>query len=295
MEKKNKKNDLLVERINEIFTVLYQGSEISKGWLSERFHITERTAYRDLARLANILDEVSPGKYRLSKERQSRLNTCELTQFSSFTDVAQLFPGSDSQLIRDYMADERIITINGHTSRDNIKLSGVLKQLRIAINNQNIITFQYKEKTRQAAPYKLINQSGLWYLAAEEDILKSFEVGRINSLILSDDTFPRNPYILDELKHNSGIYFGKKTNVTLNISPVAAPYFSRRDIFSEQTLLKSENDGSLLISASITESEHLFRWLRYWLPEIKIVTPKHLAEEFSTDLSTRVKTGMAYV
>ncbi|WP_270797025.1 helix-turn-helix transcriptional regulator [Aeromonas sp. QDB11] len=210
MEKKNKKNDLLVERINEIFTVLYQGSEISKGWLSERFHITERTAYRDLARLANILDEVSPGKYRLSKERQPRLNACELTQFASFTDVAHLFPGSDSQLLRDYMTNERSITINGHTSRDNIKLSDILKQLCIAINKQNKIIFQYKEKIRQAAPYKLINKSGLWYLAAEDNSLKSFEVGRIKSLTLSDEIFPRNPYILDELKHNSGIYFGKK-------------------------------------------------------------------------------------
>ncbi|WP_442865916.1 WYL domain-containing protein [Aeromonas sp. QDB11] len=79
------------------------------------------------------------------------------------------------------------------------------------------------------------------------------------------------------------------------MSPVAAPYISRRDIFSEQTLLKAENDGSLLISASITGPEYLFRWLRYWLPEIKIITPQHLAEEFSADLATRVKTGMAYV
>ena len=295
MEKKNKKNDLLVERINEIFTVLYQGSEISKGWLCERFHITERTAYLDLARLANILDEVSPGKYRLSKERQSRLNTCELTQFSSFADVAQLFPGSDSQLIRDYMTDERIITINGHTSRDNIKLSGILKQLRIAINKQTKITFQYKEKTRQAAPYKLINQNGLWYLAAEDGKLKSFEVGKIKFLTLSEDMFPKNPYILDELKNNPGIYFGKKTTVTLKVSSVAAPYISRREVFSEQTLLKSENDGSLLISISITEPEHLFRWLRYWLPEITIATPNNLAEKFSSDLSTRVKNWMPYV
>lgn len=296
MEQYSKKHDLLVERISETFITLYQGTEISKSWLCQRFNITERTAYRDLARLASVLDEIAPGKYRLSKERIPRLSAGALTQFASFTDVAHLFPGSDSQLLRDFMANESSIAINGHTSRHNNMLSGVLKQLRAAINKQAKIDYQYKGKLRQAAPYKLINQNGLWYLAAvEKEKLKSFEVGLIESLNVSDQLFYRNPYILEELKSNIGISFGQRTAVTLQISSKAAPYISRRELFPEQRLLNSEEDGSLTISISITNPEYLFRWLRYWLPEISIITPSDLASDFSDDLAVRATAVVTHV
>lgn len=296
MEQHSKRHDLLVERISEIFATLYQGTEISKNWLCQRFHITERTAYRDLARLASILDEVSPGKYRLSRERMPRLNVSELTHFASFTDVAHLFPSSDGQLLRDFMASEQDITIQGHSSRDNSKLSGILRQLRHAISKQARIDYRYKGKSRQADPYKLINQNGLWYLAAvEQEKLKSFEVGLIESLIVSDQLFYKNPYILGELKNNTGISFGQRTTVTLQISSKAAPYISRRELFPDQKILNSEEDGSLTISISITEPEYLFRWLRYWLPEISIITPSDLASNFSDDLAAKATTVVTHV
>lgn len=296
MDKKNKRHDLLIERINDIFITLYQGSEISKNWLCQRFHVTERTAYRDLARLASILDEVSPGKYRLSKELMPRLPANELGQFASFADVAHLFPSSSSRSIRDFMTSKQDVIVRGHTSRDNRFFYNILNTLRQAISTQSKLGYSYKGKSRVVEPYKLINNGGLWYLAAvENNKLKSFEIGLIEEVNVSDQQFNREIKFLEELENNKGIYFGNKVIVTLKVSSKAANYISRRELFPEQRLLKKEDDGELIISVSITESEVLFRWLRYWMPEISILTPTSLAHQFSDDLLEKVSMGLLNV
>ncbi|MFC5707156.1 helix-turn-helix transcriptional regulator [Aeromonas eucrenophila] len=290
MEQQGKKHDLLVERLNEIFSAIYQGSEISKSWLCDHFRITERTAYRDLARLTHILDEVSPGKYRLSKALTPQLNVHDLANFASFTDVAHLFPNSNGHKLRDFMENGHHIAIRGHSSRDNSILSTNLQQLREAITQQAQISYIYKGKPRKAAPYKLTNQSGLWYMAAvEQDQLKSFEVGQIESLNVSDMPFYPEPSVLEQLASNSGISFGKKTLVTLHVSPTVAPYISRRDTFPEQKILSEAADGSLIITTAMIEKDQLFRWLLYWLPEIHIISPASVSNAFEQQLHDACK------
>lgn len=289
MEQRNKKNDLLVERLNEIFSELYQGKEISKDWLCQRFHITERTAYRDLARLAKFLDEVAPGRYQLSRALVPQLNVHDLNKFASFTDVAHLFPYPDGRQLREFMEDENHITIRGHSSRDNSALATTLQQLREAITRQLQIDYRYKGKPRQAAPYRLTNQSGLWYLAAvEQGQLKSFELGKIESLTIGDMPFYPEPAVLEQLASSTGISFGKKTLVTLHVSPKVAPFIARRKMFPDQKILSEEADGCLIITTAMIEKDQLFRWLRYWLPDIRIIEPIDLAQLFSTEFLNRI-------
>lgn len=288
MEQHSKKNDLLVERLNEIFSELYQGKEISKNWLCQRFHVTERTAYRDLARLAKFLDEVAPGRYRLSKALAPQLNVHDLNKFASFTDIAHLFPNSDGYNLRDFMEGESHIAIRGHSSRDNSALATILQQLRDAITKQVQISYLYKEKMRQAAPYRLTNQSGLWYLAAiEQGQLKSFELGQIESLTIRDTPYYPEPAVLEQLASNTGISFGNKTQVTLRVSPRVAPFLARRHMFPDQKILSENPDGSLTMTTTMIEKDQLFRWLRYWLPEISIIEPNVLKKQFLDDLSDK--------
>jgi hypothetical protein len=46
---------------------------------------------RDLARLAHLLDQVSPGRYRLSTHLLPTLHTGHLAEFADFAGVAHLF------------------------------------------------------------------------------------------------------------------------------------------------------------------------------------------------------------
>ncbi|MGL5949526.1 MAG: WYL domain-containing protein [Aeromonas sp.] len=172
-----------------------------------------------------------------------------------------------------------------HSSRDNSQYQAQMTLLRHAIKQQQCLTFNYKNKARQAEPYQLINHSGLWYLAAVHDgQLKAFELGLMQLLSCLADTFIPNPATLGLLKLRSGISFGATTSVTLKVSAAAAPYIQRRPLFYKQKIHKQHADGSLTITTEITEQEHLYRWLRYWLPEIDIIEPVALATKFRSKL-----------
>lgn len=288
MNKDGSKHDPLVERICAIFSHLYQGGQVDKRWLCERFHITERTAYRDLTRLANQLEETSPGRYQLAKQWRPQLHVNDLSSFATFSDVAHLFPHSEGYQLRDFMESNQNNRIHGHSSRDNTKLADIIQQLNGAIAGQTLVSYRYKGKARQVEPYKLINQSGLWYLAGVENVqLKAFEIAKIEDFIAGDLPFYKKREFIDELENATGIYFGKKQSVTLHVSAKVAEYVTRRPLFPDQQLLSEEADGSLRISTNITDPQHLFRWLRYWLPEITILSPEQLAHDFRRDLEQK--------
>lgn len=51
---------------------------------------------------------------------------------------------------------------------------------------------------------------------------------------------------------------------------------------------------SLTLITDVSDQHTLFRWLRYWLPDIPILSPVSLKEAFSTDFHTRATTHAEY-
>ncbi|EPT0781224.1 MULTISPECIES: DeoR family transcriptional regulator [Enterobacteriaceae] len=58
----------LAERLCHCVIMLCQGKTLSVSQLTHRFGISARTARRDLARMACIMEPVSPGHWRLAPE-----------------------------------------------------------------------------------------------------------------------------------------------------------------------------------------------------------------------------------
>lgn len=294
MESHDRKHDPLIERLCEIFAVLYQGKIIDKAWLCEKFGITERTAYRDLARIGHILDQVSPGRYKLSNHLLPALHNGHLTEFAHFTGVAHLFPRNDGQSLRKSLQQRSNITFHAPSSRENRQIEDVINQLNQAITARCEVTYHYRDKSRCAQPYRLINQYGLWYLAAvEKGRLKAFEVARIENLKNTATQFAPHAEVVEELENNAGIRFGSRVEALLRVSAHAAEYVTRRALFPSQRIVEQHDDGSLTLATAITDPHALFRWLRYWLPDIGILSPASLREEFEQDLHTRYAHGTA--
>lgn len=293
-ESHDRKHDLLIERLCEIFAALYQGKTIDKTWLCDKFGITERTAYRDLARLGHILDQVSPGRYKLSSHLLPSLHVGQLAEFADFTGVAHLFPRNDGQSLRKSMKHRGNITFHAPSSRENKLIEGLLNQLNHAISARCEVEYRYKDKPRRAQPYRLINQHGLWYLAAvEKGRLKAFELARIEAFRIRHTRFAPHPEVIDELENSVGIRFGARVEALLCVSAHAAEYVTRRALFPSQRIIKQHDDGSLTLSTAISDPHTLFRWLRYWLPDIGILSPTSLREQFEEDLQTRYARAFA--
>ncbi|WOZ77560.1 WYL domain-containing protein [Kosakonia sacchari] len=293
-ESHDRKHDPLIERLCEIFAALYQGKIIDKAWLCEKFGITERTAYRDLARLGHILDQVSPGRYKLSVHLLPALHNGHLAEFADFTGVAHLFPRNDGQSLRNSMQHRSNITFHAPSSRENRQIEDLINQLNHAITGHCEVEYHYRDKPRCAQPYRLINQYGLWYLAAVENgRLKAFEVARIENLKSTTLNFEPHAEVLAELENSVGIRFGSRVEALLRVSAHAAEYVTRRALFPAQRIVEQHDDGSLTLATAITDPHTLFRWLRYWLPDIGILSPASLREQFEQDLHLRYAHGVA--
>lgn len=287
-ESHDKKHDPLIERLCEIFAALYQGRTIDKAWLCDKFGITERTAYRDLARLGHILDQVSPGRYKLSTHLLPTLHNGHLAEFADFTGVANLFPRTDGQSLRNSLQNRGNIAFHAASSRENRLIEESLRVLNQSITERCEVEYHYRDKVRCAQPYRLINQYGLWYLAAvEKGQLKAFEVARIERLKSTTTRFEPQAEVIAELESGVGIRFGSRVETQLRVSAHAAEYVTRRALFPSQRIIEQHDDGSLTLSTAISDPHTLFRWLRYWLPDIGILSPTTLREEFEQDLQKR--------
>ncbi|EKP0308249.1 WYL domain-containing protein [Aeromonas veronii] len=283
------KHEKLVERIATIVACLYQGALIDKQWIMERFHVTERTAYRDLDRLSNILEENMRGGYQLAKDLQPQMHVSELQSFATYTNVSKIFPNTTGTALRFETKNSDNTCIHGYTSRDNSVLSDTINKIKTAINERLKINFRYSDKKREVEPYKLINHNGLWYLAGVDDgNLKSFEIGKIENISKTVSSFEINKATQTLVENSSGISFGVKNIVTLNVSSKVAAYVLRRPLFPEQEIISKNADGSVVITTACIQSDHLFRWVRYWLPDITITSPDYLAKQFIDDFSARV-------
>lgn len=283
------KHELLIERLNGIFERLYQGKTVDKQWLCDNYAITPRTAYRDLARISHLVDEVAPGKFRLMQALQPTLSYSQLSEFAQLTDVARLFPDPDGKKLREALSLRDTLLIKGNSTRNNKAIANTLHDLRQAVAQHQIVEFTYKNKPRQAQPYKLINQSGLWYLAACENAqMKAFELAKIQRLHVHSQTFTVDPARLETIHEENGIWFGERTTVTLQASPKAASYLQRRTLFPHQHIEQTHPDGGITLTTSVTDPQLLFRWVRYWLPEIRIVTPVDWRDRFSQEMRQHV-------
>lgn len=288
-ESSGKRNRLLIERVCETFSALYQGSIIDKDWLCSRFDIAERTAYRDLARLSPLLDDIGNGRFKLSSHLIPSLHSGHLTEFAHFAGVSQIFPHTDGKSLRNRMKKADNIEIVGVKSRDNHSLSALFDNLDNAITARRIVTFRYREKPRRVQPYKLINHYGLWYLAGVDDgRLKAFELARIGGFSLSETSFTPTDNIMDELNSTSGIRFGQGIEATLWVSAHAAQFVTRRPLFPEQRIVEKHPDKSLNITCVVNDKHTLFRWLRYWMPDIHIAAPAALKDDFVEDFHSRI-------
>ncbi len=89
---------------------------------------------------------------------------------------------------------------------------------------------------QQVEPYKLINQKGIWYLAAWDDgKLKAFTVAKMEWLVAATTVFTPRPHIDEELAKSDDIWFGvQRQRVVLRVASAMADYFKRRQLIPNQ-------------------------------------------------------------
>lgn len=286
--------DTIAYRLAELLRRLNEGQKLDPQALAHEFGVNLRTIQRDLnERLAFLELDKSDGHYRVSGQRLGLLTPGDVERFASIAGLQGLHPRLGTELLHDLL-DSRLqsLQIRGYCYEDLSGREDVFHQLKQAIELRHPVSFRYRkpegEKIVEAIdPYKLVNQNGIWYLAAcDAGALKSYSFTKISALLVDTScTYEPNPAVVRTLEQEDSIWLNlKKTEVVLKINCEAADYFRRRKLIDGQKIEKELADGGLLVSCLIAHPNQILPTVRYWLPNIRVISPEGLQGELEQQL-----------
>ena len=287
-------HETIVYRLSQILIRLNQGEKLDPQQLSEDFHVTLRTIQRDLnERFAYLPLQRTDKLYYIDPIYLGKLNTRDIERFASLAGMRGLFPSLSDDFLRDIF-DARIQTallVKGHSYEDLAGKTELFRRIEQAIVARHKISFHYPsqgELKRYAdiEPYKLINNKGIWYLAARHgETLKTFSFTKLDWVeILSDSHFQFDPSIDKTLQEEDGVWLGEKKEIVLKISHEVADYFKRRKLIANQIIEKELEDGGLILSAKVGHLNQIIPIVRYWIPHIRIISPEGLQAEMEGEI-----------
>jgi predicted DNA-binding transcriptional regulator YafY len=246
--------------------------------------INERFSYLPL--------EKSDGKYFLNPAFLGKLALKDIERFASLAGVAGLFPTLSEEFLREIF-DARIqsaLLIKGHHYEDLRGKEEFFKKLEQAIFARAVVSFSYQgadsSKVYDVEPYRLVNNKGVWYLAARHsDKLKTFSFSKIEGLLVSEQKYHFNQSVNDKLDLEEGVWLSEQpTEIVLKVDKAIAPYFKRRKLIANQVIEKELVDGSLILSAKVGHHKQVVPIVKYWIPHIRVISPDGLQEEIDAEL-----------
>lgn len=280
-------------RLSELLRRLNEGHRLDPQALTQEFGVNLRTIQRDLnERLAFLELEKQDGQYKVSGVRLGLLTQQDIERFARVAGLQGLHPRLGTELLKDLL-DSRLqsLQIRGHHYEDLSGRENDFRQLKQAIERHHPVSFRYRkpegEKRVEAIlPYKLVNQNGIWYLAASDaGALKSYTFTKISGLLVEDSQFEPDPAVLRTLEQEDSIWLNfRKSEVVFKVASAAAGYFQRRKLVDGQKIEKALEDGGLLVSCPIAHPDQILPTLRYWLPHVRVISPEGLQQQLEKQL-----------
>lgn len=289
-------HDTLVRRLALILIKLNQGAKLNPASLAAEFSVNLRTIQRDLNERFDYLPlERIDGLYSLDPVFLGKLTTRDVEKFASLAGVRGLFPAISDEFLRDIF-DARIqgaLLVKGHYFEDVREKDRCFWQLERAIVARQRISFDFQRESGTKAyvdiePYKLLNQKGIWYVAAKDaGKLKTFSFSKINRLLVSEATFAVDAGVEKTLADEDGIWIGEqKQEVVLTVAKEVAGYFKRRKLIANQVIEKELEDGGLILSAKVGHTNQVLPIVRYWIPHLRIISPETLQLQLEAELAS---------
>jgi predicted DNA-binding transcriptional regulator YafY len=285
-----KTHDKLGQRLGLILTKLNSGERLHIEELATEFNVSTRTIQRDLnQRLAYLPIEHSGKNYWLISSSLGKRSNRDIRNFARLLGIENLFPYLDDMLLTNLLdSNQRApYIVKGMSYEDSSHFVNEFRLLEKAVSLISFVSFNYKNKSYTTVrPYRLVNYKGIWYLAAVHDFkLKSFVVSQINQPNISYSQFESDPAIDDEIDTNETIWYGANViEVILKVSPIIANYFRRRSLLPCQAIVHELEDGGLLLSSRIQHPTQIIPLIKYWIPDIEVISPASIKNKIILDL-----------
>ena len=294
MAKNSERSEKLADRLATMLVMLDNGESLNLKELAIKFEVSERTLARDISRLKSakldlglVSDLEGEQKYRTTNKV---FKLKDIQKFAKISGAYGVYPELKPSFLKKLLADDQqgVYEAKGYAYEDASKLEKLLAMLSEAIEKNQQIAFLYNGEPRVVEPYRLIHHHGSWYLAAvRKGKLLTYRVSRIARSYQQHElsTFEPNPDILKQLEDENSIWFGQeKSEVILKVHADVVLHFMQRQLLPEQELVKTLEDGGILVSSKISHAMQLLPLVRYWIPHVEIISPESLQDELETGL-----------
>lgn len=281
-------HEVMVQRLTVIISELYQYGFVSRQKLIDEFKISERTLYRDLNRLGDRLIRDNDGIYRLAPAYAKHQSLKELQNIVNILGIEELLPAKKLFSQSD-LTSLSIRSLPGDPEAKKM-LESHYSLFDKAIRKNFICEFYYKDKLRTVAPYRLINLKSVWYLGAvENNKVKGYQISNIRWLNVTSSHFTPEPHIAQYFAEEDDVWFSlDKQTVQITVSAEVSSYFLRRKILPAQKLIRQDPNGELIVQTEMAHENQLFPLLRYWLPNLTIISPLSLQQRFHQKLNQQL-------
>ena len=162
----------------------------------------------------------------------------------------------------------------------------VTRRLLDATRDRREVSMRYfsasnnRAKNYVVQPYRLALTNGGVYLVAWVDAYKAFRtfaVGRIEKLTVTEDTFRRTHELPDNLFSQSmGVFWGDPERVEVEFDAQVAPYVRGR-VWHESQETRELPDGRLSLVLNVSNDWALRSWLLGFGAAVRVIAPSHLA------------------
>jgi len=146
-------------------------------------------------------------------------------------------------------------------------------------------------------PLKIASYEGFWYLIAlqgENDRLKKYYLKNLSAIEIQPETFAFDTALDSRLDEALSIWFEQGVDpyrVHLHLSSEVVKYFRRKPLSRTQRTEEVRQDGSMVVSVAITHDMEIIPIVKYWLPHIRVIEPKRIAEQIEEDLRGYLEAG----
>ncbi|MCG7584954.1 YafY family protein [Photobacterium sp. OFAV2-7] len=275
------KSEKLAFRLGDILTRLFMGEVLPPEQLESDYQVSEKTLRRDFnERLVNAPIIRTNEGYRLDPATRTSGNQ---NHQKLLHDI-----GLSALLPKQYPFNEQATVLFKNPRSELPEQYGSLfKVLAEAISNHGIIDLTHDGKlTEQVHPYRLVNDRGIWYLAATHSgQLYSYRLAKISQVHRQEDKYTPSRKVHEEI-HRQGMEWLTADNaeVLVQVDQEIASRFLEASILPNQQLLKELSDGSLLISSRVSRLSDILPLLKSWMPQLEVLSPASLKLELIREL-----------
>lgn len=295
-------HDTLVYRLAQMLIKLNAGEKLDPQSLADEFGVNLRTVQRDLnVRFAYLGLEKVDGRYQLNPVYLGKLSTRDIERFAALSGIRGLYPSLSDHFLRDIFDTQMqgAMLVKGHNYEPMAGKEQLFRDLEMAIIRRQRISFSYDKpeggkQYTEVCPYRLINNKGIWYLAAlDGDKLKSFSLSKLHHVLISESGFEWDANLDERLVTEDGIWLSKeKQEIVMKVGNEVASFFKRRKLIDNQVIEKELEDGGLILSAKVGHVNQVLPIVRYWIPHLRIISPEALQQQVEAGLAEYMKCGL---